>query len=138
MDDVAPSGLSCLCVFGVGDIAERCPYIYLADFQVVALAGQKDARNERPYIYSPGFQGVAVAGKKDVQNERPYNFAGFQGGAVAGQKDARNERPYIFCWFSGGYGVSDSVLSRRAFCFAPQRYLPVPPDAGTMRWHGIM
>src|SRR5271169_3497042 len=30
-----------------------------------------------------------------------------------------------------------SALSSRAFLAAPQRYPPVPPPAGTTRWHGI-
>ena len=36
---------------GVGDIAERCPYIYFAGVQAIRLAAQKDAPNVRPYIY---------------------------------------------------------------------------------------
>ncbi|MBD5164124.1 MAG: hypothetical protein HDT09_05440 [Bacteroidales bacterium] len=44
---------------------------HIVGFQVVTLAGQKDARNERPYIYLAGFR---VVMEKDARDERPYIF----------------------------------------------------------------
>ena len=118
MDDVAPSGLSCLCVFDVGDIAERCPYIYVADFQGVVLAGQKDARNERPYIYFPGFQGVAVAGQKAVQNVRPYIFLFvFSGGYGGGAKGCAQRASVYFLLVFGGLWCFGFGFKQEGFLF---------------------
>ena len=52
----APSSAGCFFAgagLRVRYIAERCPY--LAGFQDITLADQKDAPNVRPYIYLAGF-----------------------------------------------------------------------------------